>query len=245
MFLFSATFFPLTVFPTWLRWVVEVTPLYRGVVLCRELTPGSISWASLISVVYLVVMGLVGLRSCAGGSTCCCSPEPRRTDWPGHELAGRVSWSPRGRRSSAGLWAFEPWRLFTSSAVDEAPPDGCADRAPTADADRPGQRRRSAAGSRPGALAAGRVRGRRARHLRHSRRSSSWPTDGGSSGSRDLATSDGPDLHVWLTDRPSGGDWGSYDDGALRAARRAQGHPRQPELRDPRRSPTSTGCGPS
>jgi hypothetical protein len=29
----------------------------------------------------------------------------------------------------------------------------------------------------------------------------------------DLATSDGPDLHVWLTDQPSGGDWGSYDDG--------------------------------
>ena len=28
-----------------------------------------------------------------------------------------------------------------------------------------------------------------------------------------LATSDGPDLHVWLTDRPSGGEWGSYDDG--------------------------------
>lgn len=61
MFLFSATFFPLTVFPTWLQWVVEVTPLYRGVVLCRELTTGSLSWASGVSVVYLVVMGLIGL----------------------------------------------------------------------------------------------------------------------------------------------------------------------------------------
>ncbi len=29
----------------------------------------------------------------------------------------------------------------------------------------------------------------------------------------DLAGSDGPDLHVWVTDQPSGGDWGSYDDG--------------------------------
>ena len=28
-----------------------------------------------------------------------------------------------------------------------------------------------------------------------------------------LDTSDGPDLHVWLADQPSGGDWGSYDDG--------------------------------
>ena len=51
MFLFSATFFPLTVFPTWLQWVVEATPLYRGVVLCRELTTGSITWASGVSVV--------------------------------------------------------------------------------------------------------------------------------------------------------------------------------------------------
>ena len=38
MFLFSATFFPVTTYDGLLRWVVEVTPLYRGVVLCRELT---------------------------------------------------------------------------------------------------------------------------------------------------------------------------------------------------------------
>jgi len=61
LFLFSATFFPITAFHGVLRWVVEVTPLYRGVVLCRELTTGVISWASAVSVVYLVVMGLVGL----------------------------------------------------------------------------------------------------------------------------------------------------------------------------------------
>ncbi len=61
MFLFSATFFPITAFDGWLRWVVECTPLYRGVVLCRELTTGSITWASAVSVVYLVVMGLIGL----------------------------------------------------------------------------------------------------------------------------------------------------------------------------------------
>jgi hypothetical protein len=37
----------------------------------------------------------------------------------------------------------------------------------------------------------------------------------------DLDTSNGPDLHVWITDQPSGGDcegcfdsWGIYDDGA-------------------------------
>ncbi len=61
LFLFSATFFPLTTLPTWLQWVVEATPLYRGVVLCRELTTGSITWASAVSVAYLLAMGLVGL----------------------------------------------------------------------------------------------------------------------------------------------------------------------------------------
>ncbi|WP_426246615.1 ABC transporter permease [Nocardioides sp. LHG3406-4] len=61
LFLFSATFFPLTAFPAGLRWVVECTPLYRGVVLCRELTTGAVTWASAVSVAYLVVMGLVGL----------------------------------------------------------------------------------------------------------------------------------------------------------------------------------------
>ena len=44
MFLFSATFFPVDSYPTWVRWIVECTPLYRGVVLCRELTTGALSW---------------------------------------------------------------------------------------------------------------------------------------------------------------------------------------------------------
>jgi len=61
MFLFSATFFPVSAFPEWLRWVVECTPLYRGVVLIRELCTGTVGWGSGASVVYLVVLGLVGL----------------------------------------------------------------------------------------------------------------------------------------------------------------------------------------
>jgi len=61
LFLFSGTFFPVTAFHGVLRWVVEVTPLYRGVVLCRELTTGVITWESAASVVYLVAMGLLGL----------------------------------------------------------------------------------------------------------------------------------------------------------------------------------------
>ena len=61
MFLFSATFFPVTAYPGVLRWIIEATPLYRGVVLCRELTTGVVTWESGVSVVYLAVMGAVGV----------------------------------------------------------------------------------------------------------------------------------------------------------------------------------------
>jgi len=61
LFLFSATFFPVTAYPGVVPWIVEVTPLYRGVVLCRELTTGALTWGSAFSVVYLVAMGVAGL----------------------------------------------------------------------------------------------------------------------------------------------------------------------------------------
>lgn len=62
MFLFSATFFPVEAFGDGaVRWVVEATPLYRGVVLCRELTTGALTWSSAVSVAYLLVMGVLGL----------------------------------------------------------------------------------------------------------------------------------------------------------------------------------------
>jgi lipooligosaccharide transport system permease protein len=60
MFLFSATFFPVTTYDEPLRWVVEATPLYRGVVLTRELCTGLVTVESLVSVVYLLAMGVLG-----------------------------------------------------------------------------------------------------------------------------------------------------------------------------------------
>lgn len=60
LFLFSATFFPISAFPDWLQWIVEFTPLYRGVVLCRELVTGHLTYAALFSVAYLLLLGLVG-----------------------------------------------------------------------------------------------------------------------------------------------------------------------------------------
>jgi lipooligosaccharide transport system permease protein len=61
LFLFSATFFPITVYPPLLRVVVELTPLYHGIDLIRGLTTGAIGWGLLGDVAYLVVMGLIGV----------------------------------------------------------------------------------------------------------------------------------------------------------------------------------------
>jgi lipooligosaccharide transport system permease protein len=61
MFLFSATFFPITVYPPILQAFVEVTPLYRGVHLIRGLTTGQIDATLLVDVLYMVVLGVAGL----------------------------------------------------------------------------------------------------------------------------------------------------------------------------------------
>lgn len=61
LFLFSATFFPITAYPEPLRTIVELTPLYRGVDLIRGLTTGVLGVNLLIDVVYLAVMGFVFL----------------------------------------------------------------------------------------------------------------------------------------------------------------------------------------
>jgi lipooligosaccharide transport system permease protein len=61
LFLFSATFYPLTVYPAWLQLVVRATPLYQGVALIRGLDAGVLTWPLVGHVAYLAVMGLVGL----------------------------------------------------------------------------------------------------------------------------------------------------------------------------------------
>jgi lipooligosaccharide transport system permease protein len=61
MFLFSATFFPLSVYPPALRLVVECLPLYHAVELMRGLTAGTPDAAMLGHVGYFLVMIAVGL----------------------------------------------------------------------------------------------------------------------------------------------------------------------------------------
>lgn len=61
LFLFSGSFFPLGQLSPGLRVVVELTPLYHGVELCRAAATGVWSATALVHVAYLLVMGAVGL----------------------------------------------------------------------------------------------------------------------------------------------------------------------------------------
>ena len=61
MFLFSTTFYPLSVYPRGLQIVVECTPLYQAVTLLRGLTLGGVGPALLVPVGYLSVMAVTGL----------------------------------------------------------------------------------------------------------------------------------------------------------------------------------------
>jgi lipooligosaccharide transport system permease protein len=61
MFLFSGTFFPISVYPTWLQVAVELTPLYRGVHLLRACTTGTLDPVVLVDIVYLVTMSTIGV----------------------------------------------------------------------------------------------------------------------------------------------------------------------------------------
>jgi lipooligosaccharide transport system permease protein len=61
MFMFSATFYPITVYPPAIQWIVKVFPLYHGIELIRGLTLGSVDTSMLWHVLYYVVMVLGGL----------------------------------------------------------------------------------------------------------------------------------------------------------------------------------------
>jgi hypothetical protein len=118
----------------------------------------------------------------------------------------------------AGMLLFQPWRLFTSSSIDEPLTPGPAATAPAGPpqagsppvASGPAPAATAAAG--PNVLATGPFQ------------SQEHPTSGSASlvqlpdGSyvvrlENLASSDGPDVKVWLSDLEAGGDWFKYRSG--------------------------------
>jgi hypothetical protein len=117
-----------------------------------------------------------------------------------------------------GLAAFEPWRAFTSSYVDESIPVADVRTAtPTTTSPAPTTTAETSTETtvtppQPVVVAEGAFV------------SQEHDTSGTArvielpDGSRLLrlegfSTSDGPDVHVWLSDAAAGGDWNSYDDG--------------------------------
>jgi lipooligosaccharide transport system permease protein len=65
LFLFSATFYPLDVYPEWLQWVAQTSPLYHGVSIIRALTLGNLDWTIVGHVTFLVAMGIIGVAVAA------------------------------------------------------------------------------------------------------------------------------------------------------------------------------------
>ena len=65
MFLFSATFYPITAYPGPLQVIVQLTPLYHGVDLLRSLTTGIIGPSVLLDLVYLIILGVAALAVAA------------------------------------------------------------------------------------------------------------------------------------------------------------------------------------
>ncbi|NKX53207.1 ABC transporter permease [Arthrobacter mobilis] len=61
MFLFSATFYPLSVYPEPVQWMVQALPLWHGVELLRQLSAGAVTAATGLHILYYLVMILLGL----------------------------------------------------------------------------------------------------------------------------------------------------------------------------------------
>jgi Electron transfer DM13 len=111
--------------------------------------------------------------------------------------------------TGVGLWAFQPWKLLTSSTLDEAPPTVAEPVAsPTTG---PGVQPPSPS-VRPAVLAEGSFVSQE-HQTSGAAKVLALPDGSHVLRLEGLASSDGPDLHVWLTDQQAGGDWRKYDDG--------------------------------
>lgn len=60
-FLFSGTFFPITLYPEWLQAVIMVTPHWQSIAMMRSIAFGVFDVGLLVHVLYLAAMCVVGL----------------------------------------------------------------------------------------------------------------------------------------------------------------------------------------
>ncbi|MHA7239438.1 ABC transporter permease [Arthrobacter sp. TMS1-12-1] len=61
MFLFSATFYPLSVYPQGVQWFIQALPLWHGVELLRQISVASFTSSTLLHVGYFLAMIVVGM----------------------------------------------------------------------------------------------------------------------------------------------------------------------------------------
>ena len=61
LFLFSGTFYPLSVYPSFLQPIMQISPLYHGTELLRAFTLGHFDWSVAAHAGVLVAMGMVGV----------------------------------------------------------------------------------------------------------------------------------------------------------------------------------------
>jgi hypothetical protein len=114
---------------------------------------------------------------------------------------------------AVGLALFEPWRLFTSSRLDEPVPQAAASPIAT-----PTETPSSAPSTVPSTPAGPVVLAEGTFVSQEHDTAGTARVLELTDGSRVLrlegfSTSDGPDVHVWLSDAPAGGEWDIYDDG--------------------------------
>lgn len=61
MFLFSATFYPLDVYPQAIQWLIQALPLWHGVELLRQLSVGVFGYMTAVHLLYYVLMAAAGM----------------------------------------------------------------------------------------------------------------------------------------------------------------------------------------
>jgi len=66
MFLFSATFYPLSVYPESIQWFIQAMPLWHGVELLRQISVGAFSPATAVHIGYYLVMIVLGVSLTTG-----------------------------------------------------------------------------------------------------------------------------------------------------------------------------------
>lgn len=116
---------------------------------------------------------------------------------------------------AVGLALFEPWRALTSSRLDEPAPMAAVSSEPMAAEPTASVSPAPApapSAPKPTVLAQGRFVSQE-----HDTAGTAKVLDLGDGGRvlrlESFTTSDGPDVHVWLSDASAGGEWSTYDDG--------------------------------